>query len=78
MHDNKEITFDLMKQIGVLGEGRNGWLKEINLVSWNGREAKLDIREWSDDHLRMGKGITLTREEGTKLASLLASFLGKR
>ena len=47
------------------------WKKELNLVSWNGRPPKLDVRDWSPDRKKMGKGITLTLEEGVKLAELL-------
>jgi hypothetical protein len=70
-----EITFDIIKTYAVLSSEKSGWKKEINLVSWNGRQAKLDIREWSPDHEKMGKGITLTTEEATKLASALQTAL---
>ena len=66
-----EIQFDVVKHIGVVSEGKGGWKKELNLVSWNGRPPKLDVREWAPDHKKMGKGITLTQEEGDKLAELL-------
>lgn len=58
-----EITFEIVKNLGVLSETPAGWTKELNLVSWNGREPKYDIREWSPDHTKMGKGSTLTGEE---------------
>ncbi|MDR2537332.1 MAG: hypothetical protein LBC46_03395 [Treponema sp.] len=70
-----EITFDIKKTYAVLSSEKNGWKKELNLVSWNGRQAKLDIRNWSPDHEKMGKGITLTLEEAAKLASALVSAL---
>jgi hypothetical protein len=70
--EDKEITFEIVKRLGALGPSSGkGWTKELNLVSWNGREAKLDIREWSPDHQKMGKGVTLSREEGEALARLL-------
>lgn len=75
--EDKEIKYEIAKAIGVIAEGgRGGWRKELNLVSWNGREAKLDIREWSPDHQKMGKGVTLTKEEGARLAELLKAFAG--
>jgi hypothetical protein len=49
----------------------NGWAKELNVVSWNGRGPKYDIREWSPEHDKMGKGLTFTKEELGKLKSLL-------
>ncbi|MDA8409711.1 MAG: PC4/YdbC family ssDNA-binding protein [Treponema sp.] len=73
--DDKEFKFEVTKQVGVLGEGSKGWRKELNLVSWNGREAKLDIREWSPDHLKMGKGVTMSKEEAVKLIELLKDYL---
>lgn len=66
-----DIQFEIKKHIGVLSENPKGWTKELNLVSWNGREPKYDIREWSPDHEKMGKGITLTDDEAEKLKRLL-------
>ena len=66
-----DIKFEITEHIGILSEGSKGWTKEINRVSWNDREPKLDIREWSPDHTKMGKGITLTDEEAQKLKELL-------
>ena len=40
-----------------------GWTKELNLISWNGRDPKYDIREWAPDHEKMGKGVTLSKDE---------------
>ena len=66
-----DIKYEITKKIGVLSENAKGWTKELNLVSWNDRPAKLDIREWSPDQEKMGKGITLTEEEGNALKKLL-------
>ena len=66
-----EIKFEIVKEIGVLSESPNGWTKELNLVSWNGAEPKYDLRDWAPDHEKMGKGITLTKEEVQKLSELL-------
>jgi hypothetical protein len=66
-----DITFEIVKPIGVISEEKGGWRKELNLVSWNGRTPKLDIRDWSPDHAKMGKGVTLTKEEAAKLAELI-------
>ena len=67
-----EIKFEIIKHYGVLSIGKGNWKKELNLVSWNGRNPKLDVRDWAPGHEKVGKGITLTPEEGTKLAELLA------
>jgi hypothetical protein len=66
-----ELKYEITKRIGVLSESSRGWTKELNMVSWNDREPKYDLREWSPDHSRMGKGITLTEEDITALKELL-------
>ena len=66
-----EIKFEIKETIGVLSESAKGWSKELNLVSWNDNAPKYDIREWSPDHSKMGKGVTLTAEEVKKLKDLL-------
>jgi hypothetical protein len=73
-----DITFDIIKHYGVLSEESGGWKKELNLVSWNGRNPKFDLRDWSPGHGKMGKGITLTREEAAALRELLGAALENR
>ena len=58
-----EIKYEIVEKIAVLSESSKGWTKELNLISWNDRDPKYDIREWSPDHVKMGKGITLSDEE---------------
>ncbi len=66
-----EIKFEIVKNIGVISESSKGWTKELNLISWNGREPKYDLREWDPEHQKMGKGVTLAEEELKKLKELL-------
>lgn len=66
-----EIKFDIIKNIGILSEGNKGWKREVNIISWNGRKAKLDIRDWDEAHAKMGKGITISKEELKKLKDIL-------
>ena len=73
-----EIQFDITRHFGVISADKNGWKKELNMVSWNGRNPKLDVRDWSPGHEKMGKGITLTTEEASKLAELLAQSLAEK
>lgn len=65
------ISYEIKKSIGILAENEKGYTKELNLISWDGSNAKLDIREWHTQHERCGKGITLTEEEGRKLMKIL-------
>ena len=66
-----DFSFEVVKSVGTVAEGQGGWNLELNLVSWGGRPAKYDIRSWSPDHQKMGKGITLTKEELESLKNLL-------
>lgn len=70
-----EIKYEIIEQLGVLSETEKGWKKELNLISWNEREPKYDIRDWSENHEKMGKGITLNQEEVTKLRNILNNNL---
>lgn len=72
-----EFKFEVVEEIGVLGQGSNGWNKEFNIVSWNERPAKYDIRDWNPDHTRMSKGITLTEDEAKILYELLKDEFDK-
>jgi hypothetical protein len=66
-----EIKYEIVEKITVLSTTEKGWSKELNLISWNEREPKYDIRDWSEDHEKMGKGITLTKDELQNLKSAL-------
>ncbi|MGI6668001.1 MAG: YdbC family protein [Acetivibrionales bacterium] len=69
-----DIKFEIIQHLGVIGEGTKGWKKEVNLVSWNGRKPKLDIRDWDETHEKMGKGTTLGKSEAEELKKLLAAI----
>ncbi|MCD7727114.1 MAG: YdbC family protein [Ruminococcus sp.] len=66
-----ELKYEITRHIGVISENAKGWTKELNMISWNEREPKYDLREWNPDHSRMGKGVTLTEEEVENLKKLL-------
>ncbi|MBE6031753.1 MAG: hypothetical protein IJO79_07345 [Firmicutes bacterium] len=66
-----EFVFEIQEHIGVLSRSPNGWNKELNIVSFNGRAGRYDIRDWSDGYAKMRKGVSLTKEEVSKLKSLL-------
>ena len=69
-----ELKYEIVRNIGVLSENAKGWTKELNLISWNGREPKYDIRDWAPNHEKMGKGVTLSNEELDKLKEALNSL----
>jgi hypothetical protein len=66
-----EIKFEIKEAAGTLSESSKGWKKELNLISWNDKEPKYDIRDWDSEHKKMGKGVTLTAEELKKLRDVL-------
>lgn len=70
-----DVTFEIVKSFGVIATNSSGWMKELNLVSWNDRPAKIEIREWSPDHTKMSRGLTFTTEETEELYSLLTEAL---
>lgn len=70
-----DIKYDIVEELGVISESVKGWTKELNLISWNNGAPKYDLRDWSPEHEKMGKGITLTREEVQQLYHLLGKIL---
>lgn len=66
-----DIKFEIKETVGILSVGSKEWEKQLNLISWNDKEVKYDIREWAPEHSKMGKGVTLTTEELRKLKDLL-------
>jgi hypothetical protein len=69
-----DIDYEIVMQLGLLSQSASGWTKEVNLISWNGRAPKYDIRDWSPGHQKMGRGVTLSREELLALRDLLNSW----
>ena len=52
----REIQYEIVKEIAVLSTGDSGYTKEINLISWNGKEPKYDIRSFSPNREKCGNG----------------------
>lgn len=71
-----KFSYEIVKHIAVLSEGSNGWSKQLNLISWNGREPKYDIRDWAENHEKMGKGLTFNPDELEKLQAALNELIG--
>lgn len=68
--DRGPIKVEIVEHFGVLSTAPTGWTKEFNLVKWNDRPEKYDIRDWSPGHERMSKGVTLFDYEMKKIAEL--------
>ena len=69
--DQDDFQFEIIQHFGVLSTSGRGWLKELNLVRFNGREPKFDLREWQPDHQKMSKGVTMTLAEVRELYRIL-------
>lgn len=57
-----DIKFEIKEQLFSLPSSST-FTKELNKVSWNGRDPVYDLRGWNGDHTKMTKGITLTNDE---------------
>lgn len=71
------FQFEIERHFGVISESSRGWQKELNFVSYNGAQAKYDIRDWDPNHEKMGKGVTLTKEELKTLRDLINQVLAE-
>lgn len=69
--EKESLKYEIINELGMISESKSGWRKELNRISWAGNEPKYDIRDWSPDHEKMRKGITLTEEELRTLKKLI-------
>lgn len=74
MSEDREFAFNIREHIGVISKYQTGWTKELNLVEWNGNNAKFDIRDWEPSHEHMSRGVTLREEEAKNLLALLIKY----
>ena len=56
------FKYEITERIAVLS---------TNSSSWNDHEPKYDIRDWSPDGSKMGKGISMTKEDLIALKGIL-------
>lgn len=66
-----EFKYEIIKNIGIISESLKGWTKELNLISWNNRDPKYDLRDWAPEHEKMGKGVTFSKDELKELRDML-------
>lgn len=71
----KEIQYEIVKEIAVLSRSESGYTKELNLIAWNGNSPKYDIRSFSPNREKCGKGVTLTADEAAALLKALQAEL---
>lgn len=69
--ETNEVTFEVVEHIAVLNTNNKGWTTELNRVSWNGKPAKYEIRDWNPDHTRGGKGLTFEPQVWENLKQII-------
>ena len=77
MSKGESFTFVIKEHLAVIAVHTTGWKRELNIVEWNGNEAKLDIRDWNPSHESMSKGVTLNRAEAKKVQEALNDYFDK-
>lgn len=75
LKDQSNYNFMIHKEIGIVSEKPSGWTMELNLVSFNGREAMYDLREWNDDHTALRRGVRLSESDLASLAKIIQMHL---
>lgn len=68
-----KITYDVVRNIGMIAEN-GAWETQVNMISWNHRAPKFDIRKWNVETGCMSKGISLTESEARELAKVLTEY----
>lgn len=66
-----DFSYTIVSHLATLSQ-RGTWALELNLISWGGRPATFDLRKWNEDHTKMSKGITLTKQELDALGAFIA------
>lgn len=64
------MTLEVVKKIALISGAETGFRKELNFVSWNGKEPKYDLRTWSPEGIAL-RGLTLTEDEAKELQKVL-------
>ena len=78
MTQGKRISYEIHENLGTLSVSKSGWTREVNMIAWEGRAPKLDIRSWDPDHERMDRGsATFTKEEAMELMRILDVRFGE-
>lgn len=75
----KQMEYNLIASLGTISAQTdahgNVLTKEVNVISWNGRTPRVDIREWDAEHERMSTGLALTFEEAKALNKALTQWI---
>ena len=75
LKDQSNYNFTIHKEVGIVSEKPSGWTMELNLVSFNGREAMYDLSEWNYDYTALRRGVRLSESDLASLAQLIKKHL---
>ena len=71
------MTLEVIKKIALISGSETGFRKELNIVSWNGKEPKYDLMNWSPEGKAL-RGVTLTEDEAKKLQKVLNDMFAEQ
>lgn len=73
------FEFEITEHIGTLSSRTDNrgdvWSKELNMVSWNGKDPVYDLRSWNGSHTKMGKGFSFTLRDMYTLEEILKNHI---
>ena len=75
---NEKFEVQIVEHIATLSESGN-YSRELNVVSFNNREPRLDVRVWLQDgsgNKTPLKGVQLTDTEANALCGALKNYIG--
>lgn len=75
---NEKFEVRIVEHIAVLSES-GSYSRELNVVSFNNREPRLDVRVWRQDGSGSKvplKGLQLTDTEASTLCDALRNYIG--
>lgn len=71
----RDFTYEIKKTLASVKSDSDGWNLELNLISWSGRKPSYDLRKWSENHEKMGKGVAMSEDEVVLLFSKAKDIL---
>lgn len=67
----RDFKYEIIERLGVVSQSKGGWTRELNIVSFNDKDPRYDLRDWAPDRGSMSKGFTFSKEELLVLKDLL-------
>lgn len=70
-YDNSTLKFEIIEHIETLSSYKRT-VREFNIVKWNNRDPKYDIRSWDLKHKHPEKGICVTKEQLSEIIDAIS------